>query len=219
MTSRRTWPESARAIETICWAAGRSARTRAPGVDALVAEARKQSGRLCCASGRDQETGPRRDLVGEEDALGDGQVLDEVELLIDRRDAALLHGGRIAERQRLAADDDLAAGRLDRSRHALDQRRLAGAVGAEQAVDLTLEDVEAHALERLYAGILLDQVANLEHLRCVLGGRHQPATSGSRLSTAISSPASILSIEPPHSGSSCSTESTPSKPPARRVST
>ena len=46
-------------------------------------------------------------------------------------------------------DEDLARGRLDRAGDALDQRRLAGAVGAEQAVDLALEHLEVDALQRL----------------------------------------------------------------------
>jgi hypothetical protein len=73
----------------------------------------------------------------------------------------------------LAVEQDLAGGRLDDARHALDQRRLAGAVGTEQAVDLARLHVEVDALERAHAGELLDEPADLED-------RAHPTTSGRR---------------------------------------
>ena len=111
----------------------------------------------------EQRPAPR--LVREKDALGDAQVRDQVELLVDRRDASLQRSRRVARRKRLTQEQDLAAGRLDDAGHALDQRRLAGAVRAEQAVHLGLEHVQVDPLERLHSGELLDEVANLENLR------------------------------------------------------
>ena len=84
-------------------------------------------------------SGPRRGSWPRKMLSATRQVLDEVELLVDRRDAALERRRRVAGRQRLAHEEDLAAGRLDRAGDALDQRRLAGAVGPEQAVHLGLE--------------------------------------------------------------------------------
>ena len=55
------------------------------------------------------EQRPAAGLVRQEDALGDAQVGHEVELLVDRRDAALQRAGRIALRKRLAHEEDLAA--------------------------------------------------------------------------------------------------------------
>ena len=52
---------------------------------------------------------------------------------------------------RLAADEDLAAGRLDHAGEDLDQRRLAGAVVADQPDDLAAVDVQADAAERVDA--------------------------------------------------------------------
>ena len=102
MISRPTSPESARAIETICCAAGRSARILVRGGIASWPEAREQRGGVAVhLVAVEQRPAPR--LVGEEDALGDGQVVDEVELLVDRRDAALLRAGGVADRERLAA--------------------------------------------------------------------------------------------------------------------
>ena len=153
------------------------------------------------------EQGPAARLVREEDALGDAQVCDQIELLVDRRDAALERSRRVAGRKRLTPEEDLAAGRLDRTGNALDERRLAGAVGAEQAMHLGLEHVEVDTLKRLDARELLDQVADLEDLR-------HWTTSPRRLLWAIRRPASINSGVPPQTGSSCSTDRTPSNPPS-----
>ena len=87
MISRRTSWESARAIETTCWAAGRSAPTRARGSIASWPR-RSSSAADSRAHPLEIEQRPAARLVGEEDALGDRQVLDQVELLVDRRDAA-----------------------------------------------------------------------------------------------------------------------------------
>ena len=146
-------------------------------------------------------------FVREEDALRDAQVRDEIELLVDRRHAALERSRGVSRRQRLAQEQDLAAGGLHRAGDTLDERRLACAVRAEQAVNLGLEHVEVDALERLDARVLLDQVANLEDLR------HR-TTSGRRLSRATWRPCSTSSGVPARIGSSCSTESTPSNPPS-----
>ena len=68
-------------------------------------------------------------------------------------------------------------------------------------------------LQRLDARVVLDQAADLEDL-----ARSRPSItptiSGRRVRWAISSPVSTFSAVPPQTGSSCSTESTPSKPPS-----
>ena len=138
MISRRTSTESARAIETICWAAGRSALTFVRGeIDSWPSRV-SSVGRVP-AHPVEVEQRPAARLVREEDALRDRQVLDQVELLVDRRDAARERRRGVAHRQRLALEEDLAAGGLVDAGDALDQRRLAGAVRAEQAVHLALE--------------------------------------------------------------------------------
>jgi hypothetical protein len=153
------------------------------------------------------EQRPAARLVRQEDALGDAQVRDEVELLVDRRDAALERSRGITVRKRLAKEEDLAAGRLHRAGDALDERRLAGAVGTEQAVDLGRVDVEIDPLERFDSRKLLDEVPDLENLR-------HSTTSPRRLVWAIRRPASTSSGVPPHTGSSCSTDRAPSNPPS-----
>ena len=211
MISSRTLPDSARAIETTCCAAGRKLPDLRPHGNRLVSEPREQRFRFPVHRAQVEQR-PVARLVGEEDALGDAQVGDEIELLVDRRDPALERSRRVSRRERLAQEDDLAARRLERAGDALDQRRLARAVGPEQAVNLRLEHLEVDALERLHARELLDQVANLENL----GHR---ATSCLRLSCAMRRPSSTSSGVPPQTGSSCSTERTPSNPLSCSVST
>ena len=87
MISSRTSCESARAIETTCCAAGRSALTFARG-EMRSWPSRASSAAVSLRMRSRSRNGPRRGSCAEEDALGDGQVLDEVELLVDRGDAA-----------------------------------------------------------------------------------------------------------------------------------
>ena len=183
-----------------------------PRRDPGVAEALEQGERVLVHLLEVEQPGGAG-LVAEEDALGDRQVVDQVELLVDRPHAARQRAGRVALRERLAGEADLARGRLDHAGHALDEGRLAGAVGPEQAVDLARQDVEVHARERRDAGVLLDEPADLEdggH-----GGHHRPQV-GARHHAA---PARPVSGVPPQTGSSCSTERAPSKPPSWSTST
>ena len=67
----------------------------------LVAEALQQFAGLAVERGlaREPATG---DLVPEEDVLGDGEAVDDVELLVHRRDAQLDRGLRIRDLDGLA---------------------------------------------------------------------------------------------------------------------
>ena len=85
--------------------------------------------------------------VADEDVFGDGQLRKEQQLLIDDRDAL---GARVAgrgEMNDLVADANLARVRAMNAGHDLDQRRLAGAVLAEQRVDLAGAHVERHVAQ------------------------------------------------------------------------
>ena len=183
-----------------------------PRRDPLVVEALQDlSGVAAHPVDLEQPRPPR--LVAQEDVLGDGQVLDEVELLVDRRHPAVERAAGVALGKRCAADQDLARARLDGPGDALDQSRLAGAVRADHAVHLALAHVEVDSLERLDPGVLLRQPAHLEH-RAGRGRRRHRTTSGLRLRCASSRPASTRSGLPPQTGSSCSTDRNPSKPPS-----
>ena len=99
----------------------------------------------------------RRLLVAEEDVLGDGQALDQVELLVDGGDAERPWrpaGGDSGRRLAVPRDPAL-VGLVDAGEH-LDQGRLAGAVLAEQAVHLAGAHVEVDAAEGPDAGEALD---------------------------------------------------------------
>ena len=63
-------------------------------------------------------------------------------------------------------DEDLALVGLVRTGEDLDQRRLAGAVLAEQAVHLAGTDLEVDAVEGPGAGELLDDAAHLQQHGC-----------------------------------------------------
>ena len=166
MISNLTSRDSARAIETICWAAGRSVRTNMSAPMSPWPEALEQRVRLGLHLRPVHQAEAAR-LVPEEDALGDAQVLDQVELLIDRSDPPGHGLRRLADGQQLTFDEDLSLGRGDHARHALDQRRLAGAVGPQQAVHFPGAHVEVHALEGAHPRILLRDPPDLEQRRVV----------------------------------------------------
>ncbi len=104
---------------------------------------------------------PVAQLVADRQVLGDGQVPEQREVLIDHLHpepdrVARRHAGDLG-----AVDQDGAAiDRVDPGNH-LDQRRLARAVLAGEAVDLAGCDAERHAVQRLHAGEMLGDVAQL----------------------------------------------------------
>ena len=194
MISSFTLRESARAIETTCCAAGRSVRTNMSGL--MSPWSRRSSSAVVSARMRARSSSPsRRGSWPRKIALGDPQVLDQVELLIDRPDPAGHGLRRLADGQQLAIDADLALGRGDHARHALDQRRLPGPVGPEQAVHLPGAHVEVHALQGAHSRVLLRDPPDLEQ-RCALAHPATPAasidTSTQRSSRAERSTASVM---------------------------
>ena len=93
--------------------------------------------------------------------LLDGQEPVEVQLLrrqADRQARLLVVVDRV-----VAEDPDRARGRLREPGRAVDQRRLAGAVRAEQAEELARLDLERDAAQRLDPGrVALDQILDVE---------------------------------------------------------
>jgi hypothetical protein len=84
--------------------------------------------------------------------VGEAVVLGEVADLLPDADRA---GG-------LVEQVGVAVGLLGDAEQDLDERRLAGAVLAEEAVDLALLDGERHALQRLDAAVALDQALGFD---------------------------------------------------------
>jgi hypothetical protein len=86
----------------------------------------------------------------------------EAGLLIDHRDAVSPREGRAGDLDRLALDTNFAPGRGDRAGENLDQRRLAGAVLAEDGVHLTSPQIEVDVFQGGDAAIVLADLAHLQ---------------------------------------------------------
>src|SRR6202166_3130707 len=108
------------------------------------------------------EAAGAHDLTPEEQVGGDAQARNEVQLLIDRGDAGGLGFARILEAHRLPRDRDLAIVRRMYARKDVHQRRLAGAVFAEQRMDFAAVQREIDASQRLCAAKVLFDPARLE---------------------------------------------------------
>ena len=93
--------------------------------------------------------------VADDDIVGDRKVRDERQFLEDANDAGIVGSRRRSEGYLLAVEYHLALVRLDDARHDLDERRFAGAVLAEDAVDLPGIDGQLSAIERAHAAITL----------------------------------------------------------------
>ena len=102
------------------------------------------------------------------DVLGDGQRLEQREMLEHHADAEPARRGGVGDRDRLALPADLAGGRLQRAVEDLDQRRLAGAVLAEERVDLAGLDGEVDVVVGAERGEVLGDADRLE--RRLAGG-------------------------------------------------
>ena len=113
-----------------CWAPTVSVLA-APRIEVDVEGSQDVAGLVVIAASA--RAGPA--AMADEDVLGDAEVREDHRLLVDRDDAATLSvGGRArwTARRRCASRRRRAGG----SRHRLDQRRLAGAVLADEGVDL-----------------------------------------------------------------------------------
>ena len=102
-------------------------------------------------------------LLAEQDVLGDGQDGDQHEVLVDHADAAG-DGVRRARRSvtGVAVEQDLALVRAGQPVEDVHQGGLAGAVLAEQGVDLAGPDVEVDVVVGDDARIALGDAAHLE---------------------------------------------------------
>ena len=96
-----------------------------------------------------------------EDVLGDGQILEDRRLLVHRDDAQPVCGLRVGDPPRRALDRDLALVGLDDPGQDLDERRLAGAVLADERVNGAGTDREAHLGDCLDAAVAARDAAQL----------------------------------------------------------
>ena len=151
--SSRAFIDRARAMATsCCWAVD----NRRSGVRG--GSSHPDAGQLALGLGvhppaieQSQRSAARR-LAAEEHVAGDVQRVDELELLVDDRDAEPRGIDRPVHDNRRAVDANLArVGAMDAGQD-LHQRRLAGAVLADERHDLPGRQLEVHAVERDDAG-------------------------------------------------------------------
>ena len=120
----------------------------APGVHP-DAETREDLGRLAAhRTPVDRpESATRR--MADEDVLGDRQVREESRLLVDYGDAQRPGLGRTLQRDLLTVEQQRAGVGLMDAGQDLDERALAGAVLADQPMDLARPQLERDVVERL----------------------------------------------------------------------
>ena len=177
--------DNARAIETTCCCGRPQRRHRRGRGDVLVPEPGEQRGRLAVHR-RPVQQRTAVAFVAQEHVQGDRQMRDQVELLIDGGDAPTDRGVGVADRERLAFEPHLTRGRLDQPGDALDERGLAGAVLADQAVHLAAGHGQIDPIEGAHARVVLDQPADLQQRTAGFAHRF---TSGSTRRSSLDSQA------------------------------
>ena len=113
----------------------------------------------------------RRCALGECDVLGDGDRLDDRQLLVQGDHAGAVRRLHIGEVGALAADAHLAVVLAVHPGDDFDQRRLARPVLAEQGVHFACAHFEVDAAEGLHAVEVLRDAAHVEREFRRLGGR------------------------------------------------
>ena len=111
-------------------------------------------------------------LVGEDDVLGHGHHRDQHEMLVDHSDPVLDRVARRREGDPLSLDQDLALVGVVQAVEDVHQRRLSGAVLAEQRVHLSLAQVEVDVVVCKYPGKALRDSPELEQRRLRRHGRN-----------------------------------------------
>jgi hypothetical protein len=99
---------------------------------------------------------PAQVAVADEDVPGDAEVGEDQRFLEDRGDAPGLGVGGAAQPHALAVDEDLTAVGRVHAGHDLDQRRLAGAVLADEGVHIARQEVEPHVVQLRVAPNVLE---------------------------------------------------------------
>jgi len=102
------------------------------------------------------------------DVVHHRKVRKQRDVLEGAADADLGDPVRRPRQDARALHQDVAGRRLVEPRQAVEERRLAGAVGADQSEDLALVHVEGHTVERNDAAEHDADVANREQGRCPL---------------------------------------------------
>jgi hypothetical protein len=108
----------------------------------------------------EEEPQPAARLAADENVLRHGQMIHQLQFLMNDADAGGLRFARARERDRLAINEDFAGIlRIDAGED-LHQRRFAGAVLAHQRMDFAGDQLEPDVVQRPDAGKALGQVPN-----------------------------------------------------------
>ena len=158
--------ESALAISTICWSATDSPRAGRLGSSSTPSRAKTA---VVCRriSARSMRRPAAQRLPADEDVLGDREVGEERRLLVDDRDPRVPRRGGPGEGRRRPVDRQRAAVRPVHAGQDLHQRRLAGAVLAEQRVRLARVQRDGAVHQRMHG---------TERLARLLAGAAQAGT-------------------------------------------
>ena len=124
-------------------------------------------------------------LATEHDVRGDVEVLGEVELLVDKRDAAALRVADRTQPHRFAVDEERPFVGPLHAREDLHEGALAGAVLADHCEHLARADRRVDAVEGEHAAEALREAAALDHRarRDMLGGARHCSVSRRSLPT------------------------------------
>src|SRR4051794_38262520 len=118
------------------------------------------------------EQARRPRLAAEEQVVGDVERGRDGERLVDGLNPVRPRVDRRAHLDRLAVEADLALVGDHRPRERLDERRLAGAVVADDGEDLARQQLEVRPGERRDVPVALDEAPSLQDRRLLLGGGH-----------------------------------------------
>ena len=159
----RTWASklSALAISTICWSAIDRPRTGRSDAQ-LDPEPVEQALHLAVhRAAIDAVERPAR-VVAHDDVLRDAEIGEQRRLLVDDRDARVAGVVRGVEVDALAAGEHLAGVAPDHAAEHLHERRLAGAVLADQAAHLAGPQDQVAVLQRADRAVGLRRVPQLD---------------------------------------------------------
>ena len=106
-------------------------------------------------------------MAADHDVAADGHAAEEREILEGAADAERRHAMTRLLQELVAVESDAAGFRLIEAAEAIEQRRLAGAVRADEAANLPAPDLEGHFVQRDDAAEADRQLADRQQRRAV----------------------------------------------------
>ena len=148
----------------------RATATSIRGMLIPISSSAARASQLHLAVGEERDR-PVDALAAQEEVVVDGQFVDQREVLVDGVDAFRARVVDAFRRVGLAVQEHLARVLLLEAAEDLDQRRLAGAVVAEQAEHLALAQVQVDVAQRGHRAEALGDVLDAQD---VVRSRHRP---------------------------------------------